>query len=259
MPDKQAIADSFSKAASTYDAVAGLQREIGHTLATGVDPEQCHKGAVLDLGCGTGYFTEYLARQHPDAHLAALDLAPGMLEFARTKRKVDAHWVCGDAENLPFATDSFDQIFSSLAIQWCQNITQLFCEIGRVLKSGAQAHIATLGPDTLHELRSAWAEVDHYQHVNSFYPLSRLITANPPELQMQVSREEQRVLHYKDLKSLMRSLKELGAHNMNNGRAKGLTSPASLRRFSQAYEAFRTPQGLPASYQVYYLTLTKTP
>jgi malonyl-CoA O-methyltransferase len=61
---------------------------------------------------------------------------------------------------MPLADNSVAHIFSSLALQWCENIPALMFEIERVLQPGGTAVIATLGPDTLRELRSAWAKVD---------------------------------------------------------------------------------------------------
>ena len=47
-------------------------------------------------------------------------------------------------------------------------------------------------------------------------------------------------------------LKSLGAHNLNPGRPEGLTGRARLQGLMAAYEHFRQPQGLPATYQVVY-------
>ncbi|PKM31519.1 MAG: malonyl-[acyl-carrier protein] O-methyltransferase BioC, partial [Gammaproteobacteria bacterium HGW-Gammaproteobacteria-12] len=53
------------------------------------------------------------------------------------------------------------------------------------------------------------------------------------------------------------SLKDLGAHNLNPGRPGGLTGRSRIRALIEAYECFRQPQGLPATYQVLYGVLQK--
>jgi malonyl-CoA O-methyltransferase len=59
-------------------------------------------------------------------------------------------------------------------------------------------------------------------------------------------------LYYPDALSLMRELKAIGAHNVNAGRSRGLTGRQGWQRMVQAYEALRTPQGLPATWEVVY-------
>ena len=122
--DKTKVADSFGRAASQYDSVAGLQRQIGHRLMEGVRQASTAEEKWLDLGCGTGYFTPLLTEQLqlPPQQMVGLDLSQGMLDFARQQRGDQFTWVCGDAEDLPFDDDYFRGIFSSLAIQWCANL-----------------------------------------------------------------------------------------------------------------------------------------
>lgn len=255
--DKQKVASSFSRAAETYDSVADLQRDVGEALLDylpEVDPTR-----VLDLGCGTGFFSPKLRSIYPQASLINLDLALGMLRFSREHRFVSqAHWVCADAEALPLAEGSVDVVFSSLAIQWCENLPALMAEIQRVLTPGGRFVFATLGPDTLYELREAWRQADSFTHVNEFLSLDEHLAAVPPSLQLAVFEEQRRVLRYQQLKELTDELKGLGAHNMNTGQQTGLTGRERVRRFKSAYEAQRLDDdSIPATYQVFYAVLEK--
>src|SRR5690625_3786235 len=76
---------------------------------------------------------ECLSQRHPDAQLLGLDLAEGMLQFARSQRTARANWLCADAEALPLAPASVDLVYSSLSIQWCEQLGTLFKELQRVL------------------------------------------------------------------------------------------------------------------------------
>ena len=90
--DKRRVADSFSKAAQTYDSVADLQREVGQELLAYLPKQSV--STMMDLGCGTGYFTPKLKHAYPDATLLNLDLALGMLQFSRAQRCEDqTHWI----------------------------------------------------------------------------------------------------------------------------------------------------------------------
>jgi len=256
--DKRRVARAFSRAAASYDTAARLQREIAHRLMNWLPEKNCTR--LLDLGCGTGYAAPYLHSRYPEAVLLQLDLAQGMLAFARSQRPVPgARYLCGDAEQLPLADASVDLIWSSLAVQWCDRPERMLAELARVMKPGGRCLLATLGPGTLHELRQSWAVVDDDVHVNSFVPLAQLLTHN--RLLVPVRQEvEHRVLRYQRLQQLMHELKALGAHNVNHRRSQGLSSRQRLIRLLDAYEGWRGEDGLlPATYEVYYLELCKEP
>jgi len=299
--DKQKIAKSFSRAAQQYDSVADIQRRIGHRLielGRASSKPIAEAGPILDLGCGTGYFTGLLheklqmpagqsdAGDKPD--VIGLDLAQGMLSYARDRwaRGVDEsnntmplQWLAADAEALPLTPACIGLLFSSLAIQWCQNTNKLFSEIKRVLKPGGEALIATLGPETLDELRQSWAEVDDFPHVNEFTGKDELLTAIEGAGFANVEFIEESIeLEFDSVKQLNYELKTLGAHNMNAGQAGGLLSRKKLKTLLSAYEKHRKLKPvnheheysceakpdlrsreesyLPATYQVYYLLLT---
>lgn len=259
--DKQIVAQSFSKAAVSYDNAAQLQRDVGEALLQrfGQYFDSSEAASILDLGSGTGHFMLPLKGYFPDLEYIGLDLAEGMLQFSRdTREKGWASWCCGDGENLPFASNSFDGIFSSLTIQWCEHLPTLFSEIYRVLKPGGICLYSTLGPKTLWELKAAWQAVDSLVHVNEFKTRA-ILEHSIAQQNFSAARNEEQLLtlEYSDLRELTGELKQLGAHNMNSGRATGLTTRAQIRRFKQAYEEQRVNNMLPATYQVYYGVLTK--
>ncbi|MEH6576452.1 MAG: malonyl-ACP O-methyltransferase BioC [Amphritea sp.] len=255
--EKSRIAESFSRAAVSYDSVAELQHQVGHVLLQRLPLME--QPVVLDLGCGTGFFTPRLDEQLTPVHLISLDLAQGMLQYARENRVIrNGSWLCADAEALPLADNSVDLIFSSLAIQWCENLPALFSEISRVLRPGGRFVFSTLGPNTLFELRQAWSSVDQFQHVNRFISLETLRQQSQEYLQIVALDEEDRVLLYPEVRGLTNELKGIGAHNMSAGRQSSLTGKARVIGFKQAYEAFRRDDGLlPATYQVFYGELRK--
>jgi malonyl-CoA O-methyltransferase len=176
-----------------------------------------------------------------------------MVEYARAHAAGGAHWLVGDAESLPLAADSVDLVFSSLAIQWCHRPQQLFAELGRVLRPGGRCVFTTLGPDTLRELRQAWAAVDDRQHVNTFLPPQQLAAAaaSVPGIRLSL-RARRHCMQYARVGELLAELKTLGAHNMNRGRPEGLTSRKTLQGMLQAYEQWRVEGLLPATYDVIF-------
>src|SRR5690606_21833563 len=118
--DKRRIADSFGRAATTYDQAAAFQRTVGGNLLARLSADSCPV-AIIDLGCGTGHFTRALHRRYGRS-VMGIDLAEGMLQFARDASPDCGPWVTADAEALPLRAGSQDLIFSSLALQWCADL-----------------------------------------------------------------------------------------------------------------------------------------
>jgi len=174
--DLRAVRASFDRAAARYDRHAVLQHEVEQRLLERVDYFRLAPQRVLDLGCGTGIGSLALAERFPAAQVVGLDWAPGMLDQLR-RRKAEprlAAPVCADMRSLPFPARCLDLVFSSLAIQWCTEQHDLFDEVRRVLKPGGLFLFTTFGPDTLHELRTAWSRVDELSHVNRFTDLQEV-------------------------------------------------------------------------------------
>ncbi|MBT3437731.1 MAG: malonyl-ACP O-methyltransferase BioC [Oceanospirillaceae bacterium] len=258
LPSVQQIARAFSQAAQTYDQVAGLQRLVADDLlARG---QMLHAGKVLDIGSGTGYVSAHLADRADVVSVTGIDIAQGMLDFAsRQHTHGKLSWLLGDAQNLPSALGtrlgSFDTVVSSLAIQWCGDLGALFSGVAQSLTPTGVFHAATLGPNTLHQLKWAWAQADDYQHVNEFVAKQSLLAALNQHFDDVELHVKEVVLSYDTVQQLTRDLKELGASNHNAQAAPGLTGVGRLRRMMQAYESLRDENGqLPITYEVYFIT-----
>lgn len=257
LPDKRQVAASFSRAAATYDSVAELQRAVGSELLSRLPPAGSDPLRWLDLGSGTGHFSRQLAQRLPASEGIALDIAEGMLRHARPSGGAD-YFVAGDAERLPLRDKRVGLIFSSLAVQWCSDFGAVLSEARRVLQPGGVFAFASLCVGTLYELRDSWQAVDGLVHVNRFRQLSdyQQLCAESG-LNVRSLEVLPHVLHYPDVRSLTHELKALGAHNINPGRPGGLTGRARIQALIAAYEHFRQPDGLPATYQVVYAVLEK--
>lgn len=253
--DKRWVQAAFNKAAASYDELAVLQREVARRLLERLDYIKIDPEKILDLGCGTGQLTHPLLKRFKKAQVIGLDIAPAMLRQARKQagwwRK--PRFVAGDIEALPIAGNSMDLVISSLSFQWCHDLDRVFAECRRILRPGGVLLFTTFGPDTLKELRGSWSEVDGHAHVNQFIDMHdigdamvRLQLADP------VMDVEHFTLTYPDVRTLMRELKGIGAHNMTAGRARGLMGKSRMQAFERAYEQYRIDVSLPATYEVIY-------
>jgi malonyl-CoA O-methyltransferase len=252
--DRAAVARAFDRASGSYDAAAVLQERVRNELVSRLDDLTIEPKCVLDLGAGTGHATRALKRKFPQALVIASDIAEGMLSRAESQSRWLRRFerVRADAYSLPFRSDAFDLVFSSLMLQWCDDLDAVFSEISRVLRPGGLLLFSTFGPGTLAELRAAWAESgDVANHVNLFFDPnvlgSALMQAGLTEPVLDVDRI---VMRYDDVRALMRELKAIGAHNVTNGRARGLTGRRRLEAMTNAYEAVRSAGKLPATYEV---------
>lgn len=238
---------AFSQSATTYDAHAVLQREIAKRLVEHLNFTKIHPRRILDIGCGTGYFTRLLRGRFKRARITALDISEAMLHQTRKSHARRLPWhgrhdhCAGDAVALPFRAASFDLVCSNLAMQWVADPEAMIAEMRRVLAPGGLMLFSTFGRRTLAELRQSLAEIrqGHAGHVLPFPDVTSLgdaLMRQPVELT--VTDSDLFTLTYPDTLSLVRELKGLGASaKAIRGRRGGLYGPALIRDLERQYSA----------------------
>lgn len=252
--DIAAARRNANRARATYDDFAVLQAQVRQQLIARLDWIAFTPDVVVDLGCGTGHGALALAARWPDARVIAVDASPGMLEqAARHDPAGRCERLCAEARALPLPDASVDLVFSSLMLQWCDDLDAAFAEVARVLRPRGLFTFTTLGPDTLVELREAWRAADAGLHVIPFTDMhdigDGLVRSGLVEPVLDVCRY---TLTYPDARSLMRDLKAIGGQNASADRPRGLTGRARLRAVEQAYERHREDGVLPATYEAIF-------
>lgn len=95
------------------------------------------KGRVLDIGCGTGIHSKYLAKMRYEMY--ASDLSSELIvEANRKSREKKIKFLISDAERIPFKDKTFDYMFCGALLHHLPNRTQTIREIRRVLKKGGK-------------------------------------------------------------------------------------------------------------------------
>lgn len=252
--DRTAARASFERAARTYETHAVLQREVGKRLLERIEYVREPPRRIIDIGCGTGLPSRRLQERFPDAAVVALDWSKAMLHRVRqASGETGPGTLCGDMQALPLASRSMDLVYSNLAAQWSPDPERMFAEVRRILHPGGLFLFSTFGPDTLQELRAAWAAADEHPHVHEFIDLHDLgdllvsLGFVEPVMDMDMFTVE-----YREVKGLMRDLQAIGARNAAAERRHGLTGKQRFARMLQAYERFRKGERYPSTWEVVY-------
>jgi len=254
--DKVSVKKSFNRAAKSYNRAAILQEEVLQRLLQRLQYIRHQPKFVLDIGCGTGKAITGLRKQYSGSHLFCMDLAYSMLSESRKtfrlfqkKRLINA-----DMERMPFADNSFDLLFSCLALQWANDLPATFKDLARIGREQGLLMFATFGPATLSELRDAWGQVDEKPHVHAFIDMhdigDMLMAAgfSQPVVDAEIIR-----LEYGNFRQVLDDLKGIGASNADRNRSRGLMTPTKLKSLEQAYRrtGFENDKFI-ASYEVVY-------
>ncbi|MDE1178934.1 methyltransferase domain-containing protein [Paraburkholderia sp.] len=283
--DSRRLRQIFDRRASTFDDVAFLPREIAQRMRERLDYIKIAPSAVLDAACGMGDDLPALRERFPEAPVYGTDISHAMLTRALRHDAGDTSWrrflpasigkalgargprfAQSDFAALPFAAAAFELIWSNLALHWHSRPDQVFPEWQRVLKVNGLLMFSTLGPDSLKELRGAYAEVEAARglpgraHVIDFvdmHDLGDMLVESGFEIP--VMDQEVLTITYKSPQSLLRDVRRWGAYPFERDPAptEGTGSGSSRRRLHDALlaalEARRRPDGtIPLTFEVIY-------
>lgn len=260
--DKNAVKSSFSRAAQHYDEYALFQRDTGNELLQLVknSSERCQD--ILDLGCGTGYFSKLLNQwQHQPSEaqtnstLTCLDISPEMLQQTRLRGLKQSATVEGDIDAIPFQNDQFDLIYSNLVLQWSDDLSHALAQSKKCLKAQGVIAFSTLLDGSLKELKQAWQEVDDLPHINQFSTIdavnSALAEAGFTQFDLICKTHS---YAFPDLISVMKSLKGIGANHIHERDKAPVINRNTLQQLTTAYQPYTDQSGqLMLSYQVCYV------
>jgi len=238
LPEAGATRRSFDRATS-FDAASFAHDETRRRLLERLDLFDLAPRVAVDLGCATGRGALALAARYPAARVLAVDSSAGMLRAARACAAAapSVAVLGGDAERLPLRDQSVQLILANLVLPWCRPPT-LFAEAARVLEAGGLLLFATLGPDSLRELRAAWGAADSALHVHAAFDLHDVgdlaVAAGLAEPVIDVDRLE---ITYSSVARLVDDLRSCAAVNVAAGRRRGLTGARRWQAFERALVA----------------------
>ncbi|MBN3806559.1 methyltransferase domain-containing protein [Paraburkholderia sp. Ac-20336] len=277
--DSRRLRRIFDRRAATFDEVAFLPREIAQRMNERLDYIKVAPASVLDAGCGAGEDIPALRERFPEAPVFGSDLSHGMLRRALRHDAGDTSWrrflpaslgkalgargprfAQADFSALPFAAGAFEFIWSNLALHWHSRPDLVFPEWQRVLKVNGLLMFSTLGPDTLKELRGAYAEIEaahgvaSRKHVIDFVDMhdlgDMLVEAG---FEIPVMDQETLTITYKSPESLLADVRRWGAYPFERETLPGAVARRLHKALLAALEARRRADGTIAlTFEVIY-------
>ena len=171
----------FARAAESYDSAAALAREVGARMAARLDLVKIAPRRVADIGCATGDGVRDLQTRYAKALPLAVDYTLPMLRAVRQRTPLlqrlagrGPRLLNADVRALPLAANTLGLVWSNLVLHWLDDPLPALRELHRVLEVGGLLSFATLGPDTLKELRVASATVGGSDTVKRFLDMHDL-------------------------------------------------------------------------------------
>lgn len=260
--------------ARRFAGSAFLRREIAERMREKLSLVRLEANIVVDAGCGGAEDLVHLKQAFPEAHVLGLDASEALLRSAMhsataantgieklLKKFLPMSWttsnepdlLCADFSELPFASNSLDLIWSNLALHWHPQPDQVLKEWRRSLRVGGLCMFSCFGPDTMKELRQAFAAIDDQAHLIDFVDMHDFgDMAVHAGLATPVMDMEKITLRYEKTQQLLTDVRALGGNPLPRSRLQ-YVDRVSYRRLIEYLEATRGSDGrIPLTIEVVY-------
>jgi malonyl-CoA O-methyltransferase len=236
----------FDRAAAMFNDADFVHRHAAQGLFDRMSPMLVDVHTILDAGSATGAAARELGELHRGSRIIRLDHSLSMLKqgkkrrFSWLSRGSRVSEVQADATSLPLKPGSIDLVFANMLMPWIDDLAAFFAEVGRVLRKDGLFVFSSLGPDSLLELRRAWAEVDDGEHVNAFIDMHDVGDALLHSgLREPVLDTDYLTLKYRNAEGLIADLTRAGARNCLARRRPFLTGRDSLSAMKKSLDSSR--------------------
>jgi malonyl-CoA O-methyltransferase len=252
----------FDRRAARFAQHEFIVREVGRRLIDRLQVIRLDPRQIVDVGCGAGGARVALLQRYPQARWLGLDISPAMLARAAPAsvlsrllpwRASPVPLACAEAAALPLAEGSADLLFSNLMLHWHPQPHVVFPEWLRVLRTGGLLLFSCFGPDTLKELRLAYAAAGIASRPMPFVDMhdfgDMMVAAGfaSPVMDAEAIR-----LTYASPRALLREVAALGG-NPRDDRGGGLVGGARARALVDALQRMGDAQGrITLSFEIAY-------
>ncbi len=251
---RSACLRAFADAAPTYEAADVVSELTSIELLSRLDIMIQQPRVILDVGSGSGRNIRPLLKRYKDATVIALEPCAslharfrlGPLERMRWRSRLQH--LAQHIESAQIDDASVDMIFANQSMQWCE-LRSTLKTFRRVLKPGGLLCFATLGPDSLEQLRAAWSLAgsdrgDPDRRVHRFVDMhdlgDELVRSGFSDTVMDM---DYLTLTYASARAMFDELRAGGGRNVRSDRPKHLTGKALYQRFVEQLESTRNDDG----------------
>jgi malonyl-CoA O-methyltransferase len=261
--DRRAARRWFARAgrAGATDPVA---EEVERRMVPRLEYVRLDPRLIADVGAAATAWASPLHDRYPKARVLRVEAAFAPVRArgaqplaARVRSLVGAareYRVCADPGALPIRTGSCGLVWSNLALAWSADPAATLREWHRVLEIGGLLMFSSYGPDTLKELRAAFAAADpDAPHVHPFVDMHDLGDAlvavgfADPVMDMELL-----TVTYASADALLDELRSTGRRNALAARRRSLTGRRAWARMVAGYHALARDGRVPASFEIVY-------
>ncbi len=218
MIDKSKVSKNFSKGAATYDKGALIQKHMAERMEIFLDGSK-KEYRILEVGCGTGIFSERLVKRFPNSKIDLLDISKTMLEKAKEK--------LGEGENLRYIEmdieeftphEKYDLIFSNATFQWIDDQSKLFKQLYNLIDFGGRIAFSTFGKRTYCELKESFDQMEgSFCYSQDFISKLDLRECVEDDFTVLLSDEEYMIESYPSVMDFFKAIKSIGSNSANSG------------------------------------------
>ncbi len=222
-----------NRLAGEYEKVHFLQQEMAKRLLQRLQYVRLQPNVIVDLGCATGWLSVDLQALYPNSKIVALDFAEQRLSSVTD---YPCHLLVSDMHAIALQADSVDCIVANDSLHWAAEPAMVIQECMRILKPGGLLMFATVGPDTLQELRLACHQAGLVGRVSAFmdmHDVGDLLVHNG--FSDPVMDREELQLQYRSISTLCRDIHRLGVSQAAESVTTGLVTPRQWQRLLDAY------------------------
>jgi len=221
MINKEQVSRHFGKMSTSYNDHAVVQKKMAYSLEQLAKKTGTGHRRILEIGCGTGFFTRKLAQLYPEAHIVATDISLAMLTVAKTNLAdfTNISYELEDGENLQLP-GQFDLIISNAAFQWFHDYHQAFRQFYSRLQPGGYLLYATFGNHTFSELHTSFKAAHQalaipatVHHGPIFISLPTLSNITEQLGFISQHHETFHTEYFPTVKDFLTSVKKIGANN----------------------------------------------
>lgn len=232
--NKQKIAQRFAQANSTYKQNAIVQTQSAEHLVNMFRYycELPQLNQVLEIGCGAGTLTDFFSQHYQVNQWYLNDLyVPNQIQFSYLENK---DWLIGDIEsvNLP---QNLDAVISSSALQWIDDLSQLFLRIEHALIEKGYFCFSSFSSQNLSEIKQLT------QQGLTYFDLKEIVYLLEKQgFEVLYQHEEILKIYFDHPKQILLHLKQTGVTATNNS---FIWTRKKLEQFYGNYSYFQNESG----------------